>query len=132
MAQIIQPWQVLLAALAGWINRHQQTAIDYLREENRILLQQLGERRIRFTDDQRSRLAVAGKAVGRKALLDLAGIVTPDTILAWHRKLVAAKWDQREKRRGPGRPGVMKEIEKLVIRFAGENPNYVNRSVMWS
>ena len=129
MAQIIQPWQVLLAALAGWINRHQQTAIDYLREENRILLEQMGERRIRFTDDQRRRLAVAGKAVGRKALLDLAGIVTPDTILAWHRKLVAAKWDQREKRRGPGRPGVMKEIEKLVIRFAGENPNWGYRRI---
>jgi len=98
VAQIIQPWHVLFAAVAGWINRHQQAAIDYLREENRILLEQLGERRIRFTDDQRRRLAVAGKAVGRKALLDLAELVTPDTILAWHRKLVAAKWDQREKR----------------------------------
>ena len=72
MAQIIQPWQVLLAALAGWINRHQQTAIDSLREENRILIEQLGERRVRFTDDQRRRLAVAGNAVGRTALLDLA------------------------------------------------------------
>ena len=129
MAQIIQPWQVLLAALAGWINRHQQAAIDYLREENRILLEQLGDRRARFTDDQRRRLAVAGKAVGRRVLLDLAGIVTPDTILAWHRKLVAAKWDQREKRRGTGRPGVMKEIEKLVIRFAGENPSWGYRRI---
>ncbi len=94
----------------------------------RILLQQLGARRLRFTDEQRRRLAVAGKAVGRKALLDLAGIVTPDTILAWHRKLVAAKWDQR-KRRGPGRPGVMKEIEKLVVRFVGENPSWGYRRI---
>jgi len=125
----LQPWQVLLLAMAGWINRHQQAAIDYLREENRILLEQLGHRRIRFTDEQRRRLAVAGKAVGRKALLDLAGIVTPDTILAWHRKLVAAKWDQREKRRGPGRPGVMEEIEKLVVRFAGENPSWGYRRI---
>ena len=129
MAQIIQPWQVLLAALASWINRYQKAASDHLRDENRILREQLGDRRIRLTDDQRRRLAVAGKAVGRKALLDLAGIVTPDTILAWHRKLVAAKWDQRDKRRGPGRPGVMKEIEKPVARFAGENPSWGYRRI---
>jgi len=93
VTQALQPWQVFLAALAGWVNRHQQTAIDFLREENRVFLEQLGKRRIRFTDGQRRRLAVAGKAVGRRALLDLAGLVTPDTILAWHRKLVAAKGD---------------------------------------
>jgi hypothetical protein len=97
VAPTLQPWQVFLAALAGWVNRHQQAAIDFLREENRILLEQLGDRRIRLTDDQRRRLAVAGKVVGRKALLDLAGLVTPDTILAWHRKLVAAKWNQRRR-----------------------------------
>ena len=131
MAQVIQPWQVLLAALAGWINRHQQAAIDFLREENRILREQLGDRRIRLTDEQRRRLAIAGKAVGRKALLDLAGLVTPETILAWHRKLVAAKWNHQS-RRGPGRPGVMQEIERLVVRFAGENPSYVKRTVMWN
>jgi len=91
VAYTLQPWQVFLATLAGWINRHQQAAIDFLREENRVLLEKLGERRIRLTDEQRRRLAVAGKAVGGKALLDLARLVTPDTILAWHRKLVAAK-----------------------------------------
>jgi hypothetical protein len=68
VAYTLQPWQVFLAALACWINRHQQAAIDFLREENRVLLEQLGDRRIRLTDDQRRRLAVAGKAVGRKAL----------------------------------------------------------------
>jgi len=128
VAYTLQPWQVFLSALAGWVNRHQQAAIDFLREENRVLLGQLGNRRIRLTDDQRRRLAVAGKAVGRKALLDLAGLVTPDTILAWHRKLVAAKWDQRPKR-GPGRPGVMKEIERLVVRFATENPSWGYRRI---
>ena len=61
----LQPWQDFLAALADWINRHQQAAIDFLREENRVLLEQLGDRRIRLTDDQRRRLAIAGKAVGR-------------------------------------------------------------------
>ena len=123
VASTLQPWQVFLAGLVGWIDRHQQDAIDFLREENRVLFEQLGDRQIRLTDDQRRRLAVAGKAVGRKALLDLAGLVTPDTILVWHRKLVAAKWDQKS-RRGPGRRGVMKEIERLVVRFATENPSW--------
>ncbi len=124
MATALQPWQVLLAAMAGWIYRHQQVAIEYLREENRILLEQLGGRRLRLTDEQRRRLAVAGKAVGRRALADLACLFSPDTILAGHRKLVAAKWDQSKAPRGPGRPGVLKEIERLVIRMAHENPRW--------
>jgi len=128
VAHTLQPRQVFLAALAGWINRHQQAAIDFLRKENRVPLEQLGDRRIRLTEGQRRRLAVAGKAVGRKELLDLSGLVTPDTILAWHRKLVAAKWDHRS-RRGPGRPGVMKEIEKHVVRFARENPSWGYRRI---
>ncbi len=102
MATTLQPWQVLLATMAGWINRHQQAAIDYLREENRIMLEQLGERRLRVNDEQRRRLAVADKAVGRRALADLACMFSPDTILAWHRKLVAAKWDQSKTPRVPG------------------------------
>jgi hypothetical protein len=64
------------------------------------------------------------KVVGRKALGDLACLFSPDTILAWHRKLVAAKWDHHGERCGPGRPGVMKEIEKLVVRLAQENPSW--------
>jgi hypothetical protein len=60
VAYTLQPWQVFLTALAGWINRHQQTAIEFLREENRVLREQLGDRRMRLTDDQRRRLAVAG------------------------------------------------------------------------
>ena len=65
MACTLQPWQVFLAALAGWINRHQQAAIDFLREANRVLLEQFGDRPIRLTDDERRRLAAAGKVVGR-------------------------------------------------------------------
>ncbi len=54
--------------LAGWVNREQQAVIDYLREENTVLREQMGGRRLRFTDDQRRRLAAKGKALGRKAL----------------------------------------------------------------
>ena len=91
MAQVLQPWQILIAALAGWVNRHQQTVIDYVREENRVLKEQLGGRRLRLTDDQRRRLAVKGKAIGRRTLEQVATLVTPDTILAWHRKPVTPK-----------------------------------------
>ena len=82
-----------LLMFSGWVNRQQQQAIDYLLEENRILREQLGGRRLRLTDDQRRRLAVKGKLLGRKILGQLAGIVTPDTILRWYRRLVAKKYD---------------------------------------
>jgi len=118
-----QAWQLLLVALAGWINRHQQDVIDYIQEENRILKHKLKGKRIRFTDDERRRLAVKGKILGRKVLREFASIVTPDTILAWHRKLIAQKWDF-SKRRGPGRPRVKDEIPKLTVRMAQENPGW--------
>ena len=86
MAFVLQPWQILVAAFAGWITREQDAVIEYLREENRVLKQQLGHRRLRLTDDQRRRLAVRGKTIGRRALAEVASIVTPDTILRWHRK----------------------------------------------
>lgn len=116
--------QLLLAAFAGWVNRHQTQLITYLIEENRVLKEQLesGGRRLRFTDDQRRRLAAKGKPLGRKVLRRIAAIVTPDTILAWHRKLIAAKWTYPQKR--VGRPGVMEEIRKLIVRMAEENPSW--------
>jgi putative transposase len=104
MKFILQPWQLLLVILAGWVQRQQQTIIEFQNEQIRSLLAAQGKKRIRLTDDQRRRLAVKGKALDRKALSEIATIVTPDTILRWHRQLVAAKWDYHEKRQ-PGRPG---------------------------
>ncbi len=71
MLRFLQPWQLFVAILAGWINEHQQAAIEYLREENRVLKEQLGGKRLRLTDDQRRRLAAKGKALGRKALKEI-------------------------------------------------------------
>lgn len=73
--------QFLVVTVAGWMSRRQRLAIDYLREENRVLREQLGDRRLRFTDNQRRRLARRAKALGRKWLRELATIATPDTIL---------------------------------------------------
>ncbi len=96
------PFHMMLVALAGWVNEQQLSVITYLKEENRVLREQLGGRRLRFTDDQRRRLAAKGKALGRRVLRELGTIVTPDTILRWYRRLVARKYDGSVKRR----PGV--------------------------
>lgn len=122
MAVVLQPWQILVAALAGLIGRQQDAVIEYLREENRVLKQQLGRRRLRRTDDQRRRLAVRGKAIGRRALAEVASLVTPDTILRWHRQLIAKKWT--DSRRSPGRRRIMQTIEELTVRMASENPRW--------
>jgi len=116
--------QLLLATFSAWANRRQGTVIVYLVEENRVLKEQLqsGGRRLRFTDDQRRRLAATGKPLGQKALRRIATIVTPETILAWHRRLIAAKWTYLQGR--TGRPGVMLEIRALIVRMAEENPSW--------
>jgi putative transposase len=85
----LDPFRFVLIAVSGWMNQRQLLVIDYLREENRVLREQLGGRRLRLDDDQRRRLAVKAKALGRKVLAEIATIVTPETLLAWHRKLIA-------------------------------------------
>ncbi len=116
------PLQLLLAAFAGWVNRHQVDVIEYLVEENRVLKEQLGGKRLRLTDAQRRRLAAKGKVLGRRILARIATIVTPDTILRWHHRLIAAKWTHSTKR--IGRPGIMKAIRTLIVRMATDNSNW--------
>ena len=129
MRNILDPFRFVVIALAGWMNQKQQHAIEYLREENRVLREQLGTRRLRFTDDQRRRLAAKAKLVGRRLLNDIADLVTPDTLLAWHRKLIAKKYDGSAKR-GPGRPRTANEIEDLVVRMAQENRDWGYRRIL--
>jgi transposase InsO family protein len=105
------------------MNQQQRDVIDYLQEENRALREQLGPRRLRFTDNQRRRLAAKAKTLGRRGLRDLSTIVTQDTLLAWHRRLIARQYDGRSRRR-PGRPPVMAQIRALIVRMAKENRDW--------
>jgi hypothetical protein len=112
-----------LVILAGWVNRQQQAAIEFQRTEVQVLRELLGNKRLLLSDDQRRRLAIKGRVLSRKLLEDVATIVTPDTILRWHRQLVAAKWNYSQRRkRPPGRPAVSAEITELVLQLARENP----------
>lgn len=117
------PWQLLSVILAGVLNEHQRRVIEYLKAENQALREQIGGKRVKLTDIERRRLAVLGKAVGRKTLSEICSIVTPDTILRWHRMLVARKYDGSKSRRC-GRPRVMLAIRELVIRMATENRHW--------
>jgi len=121
---VLQPWQFYVVYLAGWLNREQQEIIDFYRLQVEALLELQGKKRILLTDDQRRLLAVKGKALGRKARRELTTIVTPDTILRWHRKLVAQKWDHSDKRRSVGRPRIRQFIVDSILKFAKENPSW--------
>ncbi len=109
-----------LAVLIGWLLRRERQAIAYLIEENRVLRRQLGGRRPRQTDDDRRRLARLAYRLGRLALREVATIVTPDTLLRWHRQLIARKWTCAKPR--PNRRGLLIEIQRLVVRMAEDNP----------
>jgi hypothetical protein len=92
----VVPLQLLVVSVIGWFQSGQHADSEYLREENRVLKAQLRSQRVRLTDDERRRLAVLGARLGRRILAQGATIVTPDTILRWHRQLIARKMDLRE------------------------------------
>jgi hypothetical protein len=102
----------------------QSDAVEYLITENRILREKLGKKGILLNDDQRLRLAVKGKILGRRVLGQRATIVTPDTILRWHRELVSRHWDYSHRRKSAGRPPVSPKIVELVLRLAKESPTW--------
>ena len=108
MDSLPPPLTFVVLFFAGWVNRPQQAVIDYLLEENRVLRAGYGPRRLHLTDDQRRRLAVKGKVLGRRRLTGIVGIVTPDAILRWYRTLVAKKYDGSNARR-PGRPSTVSD-----------------------
>ena len=109
--------QFLILMFAGWVNRSQQEVIEYLQAEIRVLREQVDRDRILFTDGQRRRLATKAKVIGRRRLFALGTIVTPDTLLRWHRQLIANKYDSSTSRKS-GRPQTAAEIEKLILDMA--------------
>jgi transposase InsO family protein len=121
---ILRPSHLLSFVLAGWISRNQQEAIEYLLTENRVLREKLGRRRILLNDDQRRRLAAKAKLLGRKRLLQLATVATPDTLLRWHRQLIAFKWNYSDRRQRVGRPRIRQEVVDLLVRMAKENSDW--------
>jgi hypothetical protein len=116
----LMDWKTLLACIIGSVEEQLLLRNEYVIEENRILRNQIAGR-VQLTNAERQTLAAIGKKLGKQALEEVATIVKPDTILAWHRKLVAQKFDGSEQRKSVGRPRVDKEIEDLVVQMAKEN-----------
>src|ERR671935_473486 len=120
---------VLIAMVAGWLQRHQQQVITYLLAENRVLNAQLDGRRLRLTDTERRRLAVLAHPLGRQRLKEVATLVTPETLLRWYQRLIAQKFDGSKHRGQLGRPPVAEEVERLAVQMAEENPTWGYRRI---
>jgi hypothetical protein len=118
----VSAFQMLLLTVTSWLDQREREVVAYLIEENRVLRRQLGGRRLRLTDDDRRELAARAYRLGRAALREVATIVTPDTLLRWHRQLIARKWAYAK--HGPTRRGVVAEIRELIRRMAEENPSW--------
>jgi len=115
-------FQLVVVAVCAWLHREQTDLIAFLREENRVLKSRLGGRRLRFDDGERRRLGELGHRLGRRRLTQVTTVVTPDTILRWHRELIARKWTYRGSR--PSRCGLQAHIRTLIVRMAAENPTW--------
>jgi hypothetical protein len=119
-----KPWTFVAVAVAGWMNRQQQDVIAYLTEENRILREKLGHKRILLNDGQKRRLAAAAAKLGRGLLRQVGTLFSPDTLLGWFRTLVARKYDGSD-RRGKRGPEAKKanSIRTLVIPMSEIRPS---------
>ena len=120
-----KPWQFFMVALAGWMNRQQQDVIEFLREENRVLREKLGYKRLILNESQKRRLATAAMKLGKDLLRQFGTLFSPDTILRWHRWFIARKYDSSDRRgkRGPV-PTKANMIRKLVLEMAEANPSW--------
>ena len=107
-------WKKLLAYITGSVDQELLLRNDYLATENRFLRNQI-KGRLRLTDGERKTLAEIAKRLGKKSLEEVANIVKPDTLLGWHRRLIAKKFDGSKNRQ---------EIEALVVQFAEENRSW--------
>ena len=113
-------WKHLLASITGTVDQELLLRNEELVTENHILRHQL-KGRLRLSDGEREALAVIGQKLGKQALKGVAQIVKPETMLGWHRTLVAQKFDGSQQRPAPGRPPIDQELEALIVRIAREN-----------
>jgi putative transposase len=116
-------WKTLLVYISGSVDEELLLRNEYLVAENRILRDQI-KGRVQLSNTERQTLAEIGKKLGKKALEEVATIVKPDTLLGWHRKLAAEKFDSSEQRKAVGRPRVNKELEDSVVKMAKENRSW--------
>jgi putative transposase len=116
-------WKSLLAYISGTVDQELLQRNEYLVTENRILRNQI-KGRPRLTDGERKTLAEIGRRLGKKALDEVATIVRPETILSWHSRLIARKFDGSKNRTSPGRPRTEAELESLIVRLAKENRSW--------
>jgi len=116
-------WARILAYVIGMVDQELLARNEYLATENRILKAQL-KGRLRLSNAERATLGEIGHRLGRKILAEVANVARPDTILGWYRKLVARKFDGSKARRGPGRPRITRQVERLIVRMANENRDW--------
>ncbi len=119
-------WLTVITGLAYCIDKELYKAIDYLREQVRVLVEQQEKqnRRILLTNSQRMRVAAKGKRLSRRMLERCTVLFTADTIIGWYNKLIAEKYDGSKNRTKVGRPRITEEIVNLIIKFKEENPRW--------
>ena len=115
MLFFLQPLHVMLIVLSEYVRREQEKQIEYLQVESQILRETIGGNRVLLTDDQRRRLAVKGKALGRRQLEEVTIIAQADTVLRWHRELIENPQRRSDSRHAAGRPRIDQEVVGLVL-----------------
>jgi transposase InsO family protein len=113
----------MLAYITGTVDQELLLRNEYLAAENRILRAQI-KSRLLLSEAEKATLAEIAHRLGRRALEELAAAAKPETLLAWYRKLIAKKFDGTAYRKSRGRPRFDKEIKRLVVRMAKENPGW--------
>jgi len=122
-------WKRMLAHVTGPVDEELLAQNEYLVTENRILRNKI-QGRIRLTDPERISLASVAKRLGRRGLQEVAQIVRPETILAWHRRLIAKKFDGSKNRSAARGGSTSDTIEELVLQLARENGTWGYRRIV--
>ncbi|MET8454688.1 helix-turn-helix domain-containing protein [Streptomyces sp. NPDC005209] len=109
--------------------RDKDAEILALRHQITVLERQLGKQRVRFTPTDRAFLAARLHRLPRHVLRRTRLLVRPDTVLRWHRDVLARRDATRSRPERPGRPRTVHSIRALVLRLARENPSWGCRRV---